>query len=254
MKKRTLISGLIFVTSFIGMGMANKVLGEGVVADSVVTSTAFPTDEEIVTASYDFNQQGSDVRRLQQVLGIKKDGIYGAQTWASHRAYLIAHQYSTKYLPVVPQAFTDEWYPVKYKSTTVYLPLDKSKRCINYEDELRAYKLPVDIFSYVAWRESKCNPKAVGWNYRTGMSRLDCKNRSFDIYLHTCKALSSFDSGLLQVNSSWYSATKTICRGTPQEGALFSLDCNLKVSRYIITHTSRPMSNWGFYSRKVHKV
>lgn len=248
MNQRTLITGILVVASFIGVTPSTGIAADQsvVMTEATKESTDFPTDEEIVTTHYDFHQRGSDVRRLQRVLKTTADGVYGPVTWAKHRAYLIEHQYSTNILPSVPEAFTDEWYPVKYRKETVYLPLDKSKRCIQYEDELRKYQLPVDIFSYVAWRESNCQIAAVGWNYKTGMGRRDCAPKSFEKYLVTCKAISSFDSGLLQVNSSWATVTRKLCGSSPREGALFSLDCNLKVSRYLLTHTSHPMGNWGF--------
>lgn len=245
MNRRTLIAGIATVASLIAMTPTVTFSADQSVVMAEGTN-GFLTEEQIVTARYDFDQRGSDVRRLQNILKIKTDGIYGPVTWARHRAYLIDHNYNTKILPNVPDEFTDVWYPVKYKKETVRLPLDKSKRCIQYEDEFREYGLPVDIFSYVSWRESRCEIRAVGWNYKQGMSHLDCAHRSFENYLRTCKAVSSFDSGLLQVNSSWYSLTRKVCGATPQEGALFSLDCNLRVSKRILMSSSRPMSNWGF--------
>lgn len=245
MIQRTLTAGILLVTSLIGLTPTGKVTAQ----ESVVLAgaTTAPTDDQIVTTRFDFHERGSNVVRLQRILKVKPaNGVYGPKTWEKHRAYLIAHKQSTSILPSVPKAFTDVWYTVKYGDESVDLPLDKSKRCIQFEDEIRAHKLPVDIFSYLAWRESRCIPQAVGWNYVKGKGPQDCKHAPFKTYLRNCKHLSSFDSGLMQVNSSWWTVTKNTCGKYPQQGALFSLDCNLKVSRYLLTHTKKPMGNWGF--------
>ena len=41
------------------------------------------------------------------------------------------------------------------------VPDDKNKRCPQYNAKFREYGLPVQVFSYIAWRESGCNPKAI---------------------------------------------------------------------------------------------
>ena len=42
------------------------------------------------------------------------------------------------------------------------VPKDQAKRCPQWEDEFAAFSLPVETFSYIAWRESGCSPTA--WN------------------------------------------------------------------------------------------
>jgi soluble lytic murein transglycosylase-like protein len=87
---------------------------------------------------------------------------------------------------------------------------DEAERCPEWESKFVEYGLPVKLFSYIAWRESRCKPDA----HNTKLNR----NGSQDL-------------GLLQVNSSWKTVTKNIC-GTSIDG-LFNVDCNLKVSRYL---------------------
>ncbi len=90
------------------------------------------------------------------------------------------------------------------------IPKDKTKRCPQWEAKFREYGLPVVAFSYISWRESRCNELA----HNTTLN----KNKSHDL-------------GLVQVNSSWRTVTRDIC-GTGIKG-LFDVDCNLSVAKYL---------------------
>lgn len=92
------------------------------------------------------------------------------------------------------------------------IPKDQTKRCPQWEAKFREYGLPVVAFSYISWRESRCNELAY--------NRLN-KNGSQDL-------------GLVQVNSSWRTVTRNIC-GTDITG-LFNVDCNLAVAKYLYDH------------------
>ena len=108
--------------------------------------------------------------------------------------------------------------PPSTTSTTSTLPevipagisTDHTKRCPKWEAKFREYGLPVQAFSYIAYRESRCNPQA--WN-------------------RTLNANGSQDLGLVQINSSWKTVTHDIC-GTNIKG-LFNVDCNLSVAKYL---------------------
>ena len=90
------------------------------------------------------------------------------------------------------------------------IPKDSKQRCPQWEPKFREHGLPVKAFSYIAYRESRCNPKA----HNTTLNR----NGSQDL-------------GVLQVNSSWRTVTRNIC-GTDITG-LFNVDCNLSVAKYL---------------------
>lgn len=90
------------------------------------------------------------------------------------------------------------------------IPDDLTKRCPEWENELRQRGFPVKLFSYIMWRESRCNPNA---------------------HNKTLNRNKSQDRGLLQINSTWQKVTKDIC-GTNLDG-LFKPDCNLKVAKYL---------------------
>lgn len=85
--------------------------------------------------------------------------------------------------------------------------------CPQYEAQLRKYGLPVKEFSYIMWRESRCNPKAVSSQNRDG----------------------SYDYGALQINSTWRTVTAQVCQRPYNQTrkSLLKLDCNLKVARYL---------------------
>lgn len=130
--------------------------------------------------------------------------------------------------PSVPVASASTISPIR---TSVSTP--DPKTCPELRSLIKEVGLP-PIFLKIAYRESRCQRKAVGWNYRQGSGPGSCKNAPFSTYLQSCRRhLRSFDSGLWQVNSSWYSITKAICGKTPQQGALFDARCNARVAKYL---------------------
>jgi len=121
------------------------------------------------------------------------------QATQTHPAVLIEHQRQLR-----------EQMPLVVEVTPPGVPKDPSQRCPQWEAKFREYGLPVVAFSYISFRESRCNPHA--WN------RYKNANGSQDL-------------GLVQINSSWKTVTKNIC-GTDITG-LFNVDCNLSVARYL---------------------
>jgi hypothetical protein len=113
------------------------------------------------------------------------------------RKYISASLIALSLVTVVPA-------PVSAKET---------KSCPQYENALRRHGLPVKQFSYLFWRESRCNHLAVSSQNGDG----------------------SYDYGGLQVNSTWKTVTARVCsrpfRQTKK--SLLNLECNLKVSRYL---------------------
>lgn len=103
-----------------------------------------------------------------------------------------------------------EQMPLVVEVTPPGVPKDPTQRCPQWEAKFREYGLPVIAFSYISYRESRCNPHA--WN------RYKNANGSQDL-------------GLVQVNSSWKTVTRNIC-GTDITG-LFNIDCNLSVAKYL---------------------
>ena len=88
--------------------------------------------------------------------------------------------------------------------------------------------------------------KAIGWNYRLGHGPWNCKRAPAEIYKH-CFAVMSYDSGLLQINSSWKSLTAQVCRSKYGDLApLLTVDCNLRVAKAI--YEDGGIQNWSTHS------
>jgi len=100
------------------------------------------------------------------------------------------------------------------------IPRDLSKRCPQWESKFIEFGLPVELFSYIAWRESGCNEKAINAKYDKDGNVIWTLNKN-----------GSIDRGLVQINSCWKTLTKQIC-GTGLDG-LLKVDCNLKVAKYL---------------------
>lgn len=115
-------------------------------------------------------------------------------------------------------------------TTTVALSQQPSKGCPEFEPVLAAHGLePVQIFSYIAWRESRCTIEAMNTTL----------NRD-----------GSFDSGLLQINSTWKTVTRNICGGGLE--LLVGLDCNLRVAKYLLDNGG--LGHWGMANKDLTSI
>ena len=106
------------------------------------------------------------------------------------------------------------------KTIKQQIPKDLNKRCPQWESKFIEFGLPVELFSYIAWRESGCNEQAINAKYDEAGNVIWTLNKN-----------GSIDRGLVQINSCWKSLTKQIC-GTSLDG-LLNVDCNLKVAKYL---------------------
>lgn len=135
-------------------------------------------------------------------------------------------------LPSLPPVRND------HPGRRVAAPKDQSMRCPNLEPVLEAYGLfPVETWSYIAWRESGCRRKA--------------QNATWDANGNMTYALNkdgSYDTGILQINSSWKSVTAKVCGENAVDNhmqGLKSVDCNLRVARYIMDNSQGGLANWN---------
>ena len=106
--------------------------------------------------------------------------------------------------------------------------------CPKYEPLLRKHfpAKVVPVLSAVMYRESRCTPKAIGWNYRPGTGASNCKLSPAATY-RKCKAVKSYDIGLMQINSTWLSVTRAVCKKQDIIRALQDPSCNVRVARYL---------------------
>ncbi len=117
-----------------------------------------------------------------------------------------------------------------------------SSKCPAYEQALKQVGLPVAVFSQIMYRESRCEPKAIGWNYHKGKSHRDCRLAPASVYKR-CRAVRSYDSGLLQVNSGWVTLTAVTCKAKKGDlTVLLNPACNLAVAAAI--YRSSGIGNW----------
>lgn len=195
--------------------------------------------EDVVLFSFKFNEKSKAAHDLQVFLGIKVDSHYGKKTRAAHIQYLKKHGLPLDGIPKKTK---------KTVSTGVVRIFSASgsnsevKRCPKWEKLLKKHGLPVKDFSYIMWRESRCIPKAIGWNYKSGMSHRDCQLAPANIY-RKCKAVRSYDSGLLQINSSWVTVTSKVCKSKWGDmTVLLDPNCNLAVARYLLDNGG--MNHW----------
>lgn len=117
---------------------------------------------------------------------------------------------------------------------------DKTKRCPKWEPMLKAFGLPVETFSYIMWRESRCNPNSqnASWD----------KNGNMTSWLNDNK---SYDTGLVQINSSWKTVTRNVCGKNSTDNHMAGLKnpmCNLAVAQWILTNTKGGLRNWRITS------
>lgn len=117
----------------------------------------------------------------------------------------------------------------------------KGLPCPEWHDAMRKAGLPVRFFAPVMWRESRCQEKAVGWNYKQGKSHKNCKLSPARTY-RRCSAVRSYDLGLLQVNSTWKSLTRRVCKSSDVL-ILLNSECNLKVAA-VLWDNGEGSSHW----------
>jgi len=78
----------------------------------------------------------------------------------------------------------------------------------------KEFGLPARTFSKIAWRESRCNPKSVSAIRYTGRP----------------------DVGLLQIQGSWRTVTRQVCKLKPGQDHIKALKkpkCNVAVARHL---------------------
>lgn len=178
----------------------------------------------VLTVKYKFNEKSSRVRSLQRHIGVFVDGHYGRFTRKAHIAALKAAGLSADIAP--REVRPAPRYNISY---------DKEKRCQQFEQAFDQYGLhPVEVFSYIAWRESRCNPDAVNAIWKNGK------------IAWTLNKDGTYDSGLLQINSTWITVTAQVCNSEwGNMKVLRSVDCNLKVAKFLLDSSADGLGHWN---------
>jgi hypothetical protein len=117
-------------------------------------------------------------------------------------------------------------------ATAKVVPSDSTKRCPKFEPLFEKYGLfPVDTFSYIAWRESRCRIKAINALWDADGNMVWSLNKN-----------GTWDSGLLQINSGHRENVKKVCKGDLDR--LMMLDCNLRMAKFLLDNGG--LRHWGF--------
>lgn len=192
---------------------------------------AVPRPEVILQEVFVFNERSERVGKLQEFLGLTVDQHYGKITRKAHLAALQAAGMETAFVPAQPN-------PLVVDNKKRYnISDDPTHRCPQFEPLFAQHGLePVEVFSYIAYRESRCNPNAVNARFDANGNVTWTLNRN-----------GSIDRGLLQINSCWKTVTKSVC-GTGLEG-LFDVHCNLKVAKYIMDNSAGGLANWNVWNK-----
>jgi len=196
--------------------------------------------KDVVLFSFKFNERSKAVHDLQMFLGIKVDNHYGKKTKTAHIKYL-----KKKKLPLdgIPGMAPKIESTGTVSAQSVGSGDSTEKSCPKWEKLLKKYKLPVKEFSYIMWRESRCQTMAIGWNYKKGYGPSNCRLDVAKVYKN-CHAVRSYDIGLLQVNSSWKTVTAKVCNRPIRQiiKSLTNPECNVKVARYL--YDNGGMHHW----------
>lgn len=184
----------------------------------------------ILEQKFQFNEQSPRVRHLQKALGtVRIDGHYGEITRREHIEALQARNLS---VDNVPEVTGNSGYKI---------PNNPAMRCPQWESLFAKYGLPVEAFSYVAYRESKCNPGAINATWD--------KNGKMTYHLNSD---GSWDSGLLQINSCWLSRVREffgIDSGNKRKDleVLLDVENNVRFAAWIMENSKGKLENWRVY-------
>jgi len=137
-------------------------------------------------------------------------------------------------------------------TTALFAPAHASaaaNSCLKWEPLLAQHFPPkvVPVMSRIMYRESRCTPQAIGWNYHPGTTHKDCKLSPAFTY-KKCNAIKSYDIGLMQINSSWVTVTRALCKKQDTMKALLTPQCNVKVAQYL--YRNGGLGHWRATSGK----
>jgi hypothetical protein len=122
--------------------------------------------------------------------------------------------------------------PTRDTTYHIKLPVGKQFYCPEFEPIFKKYGLPWKVFSYIAWRESRCQPGAVNATWENGQ------------LVWTLNKNGTYDSGLLQINSSWFKVLKDNFGYEPND--LFRPEVNALFASWILHFSSGRLRNWNF--------
>lgn len=184
----------------------------------------------ILEQEFQFNEQSPRVRQLQKAIGtVRVDGHYGEITRREHIEALQARNLPTDNVPAISGVSGYD------------IPNDRTMRCPEFEPLFAKYGLPVEVFSYIAYRESRCNPRSINATW----------DKSGNMTYHL-NADGSWDSGLLQINSCWVTRVREVFgvnTGSKRKDLEVLLDPenNVRFAAWIMENSKGGLANWRVY-------
>jgi hypothetical protein len=188
----------------------------------------------------EFASHPSKASIIEQIVVANRIAVFGYQTQDVFMTH--SHLTNNRDFHRPPLGF-NKWNCIKYTikapdnvTYTVSLPKSKKFYCPKFESMFEQYALPSKVFSYIAWRESRCNPKAINAIWKNGQ------------IVWTLNKNGSYDSGLLQINSSWHKTVKQNLGYTPQD--LMNPEVNVLFASWLLHYSSGRLSNWNIKASK----
>ena len=185
----------------------------------------------------DFASRPSQATKLEQIVIANRIAVFGYQTKDVYLTIEDKLKNKPFFRPSVGYygwgCIKNNKYlkPPKSNLYSAKLPKDAQYYCSNYEPIFEKYALPAKVFSYIAWRESRCNPGAINAIWENGQ------------IVWTLNKNGSYDSGLLQINSSWFKTLKLQLGHAPQD--LMNPTVNALFASWILHFSSGRLSNWN---------
>jgi hypothetical protein len=187
-----------------------------------------------------FASHPSKATVLQQIVVANRIAVFG---WQTNEFRTLEDRLNNKpfYRPAVGfngwGCVKNNTYLKAKKNTTlrVKLPVGEQFYCPQFEETFKKYALPTKVFSYIAWRESRCNPGAVNAIWENGK------------IVWTLNSNGSYDSGLLQINSSWFKTLREQFGYEPKD--LMNPAVNALFASWILHFSSGRLLNWNIKAR-----
>lgn len=185
---------------------------------------------------HDFAKHPSQATVLEQIIVANRISVFGYQTKDDFMTFSARMNNKPHFRKAVG---FNGWGCIKTNSYlkppvttfTTKLPVSEEFYCPKYHNLFKKYTLPVQVFSYIAWRESRCNPGAVNAKWKDGK------------IVWTLNSNGTYDSGLLQINSSWFGTLKRELGHSSDD--LFSAATNAEFASWILHFTSGRLRNWS---------
>lgn len=188
----------------------------------------------------DFGRHPYDATVLEQIVVANRIAVFGYQT----KNVFMTVEDRTNNTPLFRSAVGfNGWGCIKHNSYlkpsefiySVSLPVDKTRYCPQFEQTFKKYALPYRVFSYIAWRESRCNSGAINAVWQ---------NKKI---VWTLNKDGSYDSGLLQINSSWFRTLRDQFGYTPED--LMNPKVNAMFASWILHFSSGRLLNWNIKAK-----